>query len=191
LPSSAHFNGSQSSKQTRLSTASYALSKYIGAPKTVAVFCWNEADWKNVSGNGDPYYTTLAFWSRSEPHWIELSPGVCRGIETLLYHRPRFPNAILADAIETVTHEMMHALGVHDVPQAEAKAECFGMQLSIIMAATLGVPIAYSNQLARLNLQNYVLRPPSYIDFNNCRENGAWDLFPNRASPPWHNFGGL
>ena len=140
LPASAHFNGSQSIKQTRLSKASYTLSKFIGSPKTVAVFCWNAADWQNVSGSGDPFYTKLAFWDPTEPHWIELSPGVCRGIETLLYHRPQYPNAILANAVETVTHEMMHALGVHNEPQAEAKAECFGMQLSIIMAAILGVP---------------------------------------------------
>src|SRR3989442_15914508 len=128
------------------------------------------------------------------PHTIHLSPGICRGVETLLYHRPLYPNAILANAVETVTHEMMHALGITRQRyggSAEPIAECFGMQLSIVMAANLGVPLSYDKQLARLNLINYATRPLSYRDSYKCRENGAWDIFPTRPSPPWHDFPGL
>jgi hypothetical protein len=121
------------------------------------------------------------------PHWINLSPDVCRGLETLLYHRPRYPNRIIAFDLSTVTHEMVHAMGVRN----EAMTECFAMQLSIVMALNLRVPVAYSVRLARLTLMNYFAHPSGYIDTLRCQENGSWDLFPSRPSPPWHDFAGL
>jgi hypothetical protein len=86
---------------------------------------------------------------------------------------------------------MMHALGVTRQrfgANAEAMAECYGMQLSIVMAADLGVPWSYDAKLARLNVINYRKRPPSYQNYAMCREGGAWDLFPRIPSPPWHDF---
>jgi hypothetical protein len=117
------------------------------------------------------------------PHWVQLSAGVCRAMETLLKHRPLYPNVYTANAVEALTHETMHSIGIDN----EAQAECFGMQLSFALADNLGVPDAYSLRLARLNLQNYADRPPSYINASRCREDGQWDLFPNRDSPPWHS----
>ena len=106
-------------------------------------------------------------------------------METLLHHRPEYPNAITADAVETLTHETMHALGIGK----EAEAECLGMQLSTFMATALGVPDHYAMRLGQLSLQNYRERPPGYIDTSRCHEDGAWDLFPGRPSPPWHELG--
>jgi hypothetical protein len=116
------------------------------------------------------------------PHWVHLSPETCRGIETLLHNRPAYPNAFTADAVQTLTHEMMHALGV----DSEAEAECLGMQVSAVLAEALGVPKHYALRLAHLNLENYVDLPPEYIDRKRCRENGVWDLRQNEKSPPWH-----
>jgi hypothetical protein len=107
----------------------------------------------------------------------------------LIHHRPLYPNRFTADAVETLTHEMMHAVGYTRArygAQAEPLAECFGMQLSILLALDLGVPYRYADGLARYNLVNYVTRPPSYRNPSKCRENGAWDILPNRNSPPWH-----
>lgn len=194
LPGAARYTG-RSIKQTRLSAATYKLSKYVRLPKTIAVACWSTADWPGVSGDDpltDGGYSTLAFWTPLLPHWISLSPGTCRAIETLLHNRPRYPNRITANAVETVTHEMMHAVGVTRQrfgAQAEARAECYGMQLSVVLATHLGVPYSYAFRLAKFNLLNYQTRPPSYQDQYHCRENGAWDLFPNKPSPPWHSFG--
>lgn len=186
LPASAHFSG-KSVKQTRLSSASYKLTKLLGAPKSIAVACWNAIDWPGISGDsGDGYYTTYGLYDPLLPHWINLSPTVCRGIETLLYHPPRVPNTILATDVDTVTHEMVHALGY----TSEAQTECYAMQLSIVMAYELGVPPGYSSELARLTLGNYLLHPPQYIDTFRCREGGAWDLFPGHPSPPWHDYKG-
>jgi hypothetical protein len=193
LPTSAHFTGA-SIHDSRLSQASYGLSKYVGAPKMVAVACWSDADWSNIGGDAnDGLFSTLAFWDPLWPHWIQLSPGICRGIETLLYHRPASPNAALADSVETATHEMMHALGVTRQRfgmTAEAIAECYGMQLSVVMANDLGVPWSFNKKLARLNLINYAFRPPAYRNIYACREGGTWDLFPKEPSPPWHDFPG-
>ena len=116
------------------------------------------------------------------PHWVHLSPGVCRSMETLLRHRPAFPNVFTANAVQTLTHELMHAIGIKD----EAKAECFGMQVSGALAERLGVPDHYAWRLSQLNLENYEKRPPGYIDHSRCREGGAWDLAPDENSPPWH-----
>lgn len=187
LPTSAHYTG-KSIKQTRLSSASYSLSKDLGIPKSIAVACWDVPDWQAISGDtSDSYYSTLGLYLPSMPHWIHLSPDVCRGMETLLYHRPQYPNRIIAGDLDTVTHEMVHALGITD----EARTECYAMQLSIIMALELHVPAAYSAELARLTIQNYSSHPPRYIDRSRCHEDGAWDLFPHRPSPPWHNFAGV
>ncbi len=166
----------------------YALSKALGAPKAIAVACWSAADWPGISGDsGDGFYSTTGIFVPQMPHWISLSPDVCRGMETLLYHRPQYPNRIIASDLDTVTHEMVHAMGFVN----EAQTECFAMQLSILMALQLHVPAAYSKQLARLTLLNYFTHPSGYIDTLRCQENGAWDLFPNRPSPPWHDLTGL
>lgn len=184
LPSSSHFIG-RSVKQTRLSKAAYGLSKLIGAPKTVAVACWGTADWEAISGdNPENFYSVLGFWTPSMPHWLELSPRICNAMETLVYKRPRFANRFTANAVDTLTHEMIHALGVRN----EAATECFAMQLSWVSAENLGVPAGYAYSLSRLTLANYPFHPPSYVNRAECREDGAWDLFKGRPSLPWHNF---
>ena len=180
LPRAARFTGA-SILQTRLSEAAYALSAYIGSPKTVDVACWSRQDWPRVADDDD-IYSTFGFWLGDMPHWLHLSPETCRGIETLIHNRPTYPNAFTADAVQTLSHEMMHALGV----DSEAEAECLGMQVSFVLAKELGVPKHYALRLAHLNLENYEELPPEYIDKKRCRENGVWDIREDENSPPWH-----
>jgi hypothetical protein len=185
LPSAAHYRGAKSIKQTRLSKAAYVLSKYIGSPKTVAVACWDTNDWTNIThDNPESAYSVLGFWQPSMPRWLQLSPGICRTMETLLYHRPAYPNRYTANAVDTLTHEMIHALGV----RSEAATECFAMQLNWITADVLGVPIRYSTRLSHLSLGNYRYHPASYVDPLRCREDGVWDIWKNTPSLPWHDF---
>ena len=183
LPSSDHYSGA-SVKQSKLSQAAYALSKVLGHPKSIAVACWSGPDWANISGqNPESAYTILGFHLfDSMPHWVDLSPGICHTFETLLYHRPKFANVVTANALDTLTHEMIHALGIHD----EAQTECFAMQLSFVTGVKLGLPLAYAENLDRLSLQNYSSHPPAYVDKARCREGGAWDLTPHTSSLPWH-----
>ena len=171
-----------SMRDTTLSAAVYYLTKVAGEPRLIDVACWSDKDWRNVSPDADGEYETLAFFNPRLPHWVELSPSICRALDTLLYHRPQFPNRFTANAIETLAHETMHAIGISSEPMAE----CLGMQSSIQLALHLHIPSAYADRLAHLNLQNYLSRPPSYIDFDRCREGGEWDLAPSAPSPPWH-----
>ena len=118
------------------------------------------------------------------PHWLQLSPGICHTMETLVYHRPLYSNRLTANAVDTLTHEMIHALGIRN----EAVTECYAMQLNWITAHSLGVPLKYSFNLSRLSLDNYRLHPPSYVNLSACREDGAWDLYKGEPSLPWHSF---
>lgn len=185
LRSDTHYRG-VSVNDKRLGSAAYRLSRILGLPKTVAVACWSETDWASVSGaNPENAYSILGFFNPEMPRWIQLSPAICRAMETLLYHRPLYPNVFTANSVDTLTHEMIHALGLHD----EAKTECLAMQLTATTASTLGVPTAYSNSLGQLTLANYFKHPSRYVDVSRCREGGQWDIVPERRSLPWHNPG--
>ena len=117
------------------------------------------------------------------PHWLHLSPGTCRAMETLLHKRPTYPNVYTADAVDTLTHELMHALGIDN----EAQAECYALQLSVDLSKELGVPDHYAHRLSHLNLENYSDLAPEYIDRKRCSEDGAWDLAKGKNSSPWHS----
>lgn len=176
----------QSAKHRKLTAAAYRYSVLLHRSRRIAVACWSDKDWPNVSGEApDDLYSTLGFWSRLQPRWLHLSPSVCRGLQTLLTSRPTYPNRITANALDTLTHEMLHALGWKD----EALVECFSMQTSLLMAHTLGLGDRYGARLARLTLANYSSHPPRYTDVLRCREGGAWDIWPSEPSPPWHDFG--
>jgi hypothetical protein len=185
LPSVTRWKG-VSAKQKVLSEATYRFSKLIGRPRTLAVFCWSDRDWPGISGDGnDPLYGTFGFFSPRHPHWIHLSPSTCRSLQTLLTSRPLYPNRFLADGVDTLAHEMIHALGI----SSEARTECLSMQTTKLMAINLKVPMHYSSRLGRLTLQNYLDLPARYVDPTRCREGGTWDLYPNEPSPPWHDAG--
>ena len=79
---------------------------------------------------------------------------------------------------------MLHALGIHN----EAQTECFAMQLNWVTSTRLGIPEWYSTRLSQLSLGNYSLHPANYRNYSACREGGAWDLWPQEPSLPWHNF---
>ena len=83
----------------------------------------------------------------------------------------------LADAVNTLTHELYHALGVG----SEAKAECFAMQSTPMVARLLGVPRAYAGRLGRLTLAEYGFLEPLYRDARRCRDGGALGSPPRLA----------
>lgn len=62
------------------------------------------------------------------------------------------------------------------------------MRLSWLTAESLGVPAKYSYSLSRLTLANYGYHPPQYINRSAYRDGGAWDLYRDQPSLPWHNF---
>src|SRR5262249_18603833 len=77
LPRAADFTG-PSILDTRLSATAYALTRRIGAPKSVDVACWSKAEWSEIATDGDPLYSTTGLYVEDMPHWVHLSPKVCR-----------------------------------------------------------------------------------------------------------------
>ena len=152
-----------------------------------SVACWSDRDWPSVSGErGNTGYSTLGIWQSSQPRWVHLAPSTCTMLQKLLTSRPTSASPELADAVNTLTHELYHALGVG----SEAKAECFAMQSTPMMARLLGVPRAYAGRLGRLTLAEYTFLEPLYRDARRCRDGGAWDLHPDWPSAPWHVYTG-
>jgi len=182
LPSVAVWRGA-SARHTVLSDGASAFRGISGKASDIDVACWSDRDWASVSGD-EPgaVYSTFGFWQSSQPHWIHLAPATCSALQTLLTSRPPSAGAKLADAVNTLTHELFHALGV----SSEARTECLSMQSTGIMARLLGVPPGYADRLARLTLVDYSLLEPEYRDERRCREGGMWDLDPERPSLPWH-----
>ena len=170
-----------SAKQGRLSVAVYQYSKWLGYPRRVAVACWSDRDWPTVSESAE-HHNLLGFWAPLQPRWLHLAPQTCRAMETLLTSRPQYPNVITANALDTVAHEMIHAMGIRD----ERLTECFAMQTADVLGWHLGIRGQYLRGLSRLFLAAYKFLPARYRDPVRCREAGAWDLEPKSPSSPWH-----
>lgn len=180
LPTVQQWRGA-SSKHARLSSAVYQYSKWIGYPRQVAVACWSDRDWPTVSESAT-HHTLLGFWSPLQPRWLHLAPQTCRAMQTLLTSRPQYPNVITANALDTVAHEMLHAMGIHN----EAMTECFSMQTADVLGWYLGIRGQYLKGLSRLFLAAYKHLLPKYRDPVRCREGGEWDNDPKHPSSPWH-----
>ena len=180
LPTVRRWKGA-STKHQRLTQAVYQYSKSVGYPRRVAVACWSDRDWPTVSESANPHLL-YGFWSRLQPRWLHLAPRICRAMETLLTSRPVYPNVITANALSTVAHEMLHAMGIRN----EAMTECFAMQTGDVLGWHLGIRGQYLRGLSRLFLAANRALPPRYRDAARCREDGAWDLAPGEPSAPWH-----
>ena len=180
LPTVQRWRGT-SAKQGRLSAAVYQYSKWLGYPRRVAVACWSDRDWPTVSESAE-HHNLLGFWAPLQPRWLHLAPQTCRAMETLLTSRPQYPNVITANALDTVAHEMIHAMGI----RTEPLTECFAMQTADVLGWYLGIRGQYLKGLSRLFLAAYKLLPARYRDPVRCREGGAWDLEPKIPSSPWH-----
>lgn len=180
LPTVQRWRGA-SAKQGRLSAAVYQYSKWLGYPRRVAVACWSDRDWPTVSESAE-HHTLLGFWAPLQPRWLHLAPQTCRAMETLLTSRPQYPNVITANALDTVAHEMIHAMGI----QSEPLTECFAMQTADVLGWYLGIRGQYLKGLSRLFFAAYKFLPARYRDPVRCREGGAWDLEPKSPSSPWH-----
>ena len=180
LPPVTHWRG-QSSEHALLSEAVFEYSKWLGFPRRVGVACWSEGDWRSVAGSGE-HHILLGFWTPAQPRRLHLSPRVCRSLQALMSSRPRYADATSANALDTVAHEMLHAMGYRN----EAQTECYAMQTADVVGHHLGVPRAYLKGLSRLFLVANSRRSSEYQDPIRCSEGGVWDLDPAHASAPWH-----
>lgn len=151
--------------------------------KQANVYCWNAADWNTLhvrrreqSGEGLTWilgYVPLA--TRTE---INLAPEVCNRLDALAYKklRPRGKARIdFAEAVDTLAHESIHALGVTD----EAETECYSLQLIDFTAMQLGTNLAYARDMSKQAWNVLYPQIPSAYRTPDCYNDGPFDLFPN------------
>ena len=75
LPSEKRYNGARSIKHARLTQMLYRTLRGIGAPRVLAVACWNPADYAAVAASakvstGDEDSETVGFWLPRQPRWL-------------------------------------------------------------------------------------------------------------------------
>jgi len=152
------------------------------AGKAVEVRCWSHPEWQHLL-RGDSASSlhrvnaqTLGFadiFGTRE----NLSPEVCGSLATLANDRvvPRAPLAELrlAQAVVTLAHEPQHSKGI----VAEARAECYAIQLARETAVDLGATPQDGASLEALYWSHYGEELPDYRS-PECRNGGAYDLRP-------------
>jgi hypothetical protein len=154
--------------------------KELGRPKTLAVACWNDADWLSVvTAEGDSPSrggTTLrGFWKAAQPRWLHLAPFVCDDVQALL--DTKVPTGRRAAALSTVIHESLHAHGLDN----EAQTNCLAVQLIPLAGHELGLGGAQASYLGRLALRYVRSHAPSgYWNRTRCRDGGRWDIMPTQ-----------
>ncbi|HEY7732146.1 MAG TPA: hypothetical protein VH950_14790 [Gaiellaceae bacterium] len=182
LRSSGAWDGARSIKHTGLTSLVYGLMKQLGRPKTLAVACWNEADWLSVvKAEGDSPSrggTTLrGFWKPSQPRWLHLAPFVCDDVQALM--DSTVPTGQRAAAVSTVIHESLHAHGIDN----EAQTNCFAVQLVPFAGGLLKLGEQRANYLGTLALR-YVRShaPAGYWSGRSCRDGGRWDIIASQVN---------
>lgn len=180
LRSASAFEG-VSVKHTRLTQLVYKLMRQLGAPRMLAIACWNQPDWESAVADevGTPAHgaTTLAFWSRLQPRWLHLSPDVCTDVQALL--DSKIPSGRRASALSTVLHEALHAHGIRN----EAQTNCYAAQLIPLAGRSLHMSNQRADYLGKLALRyDRSHAPPGYWNASRCRDGGLWDLRRERAN---------
>jgi hypothetical protein len=178
LPTASRFAGGRSLKHSTLTQLVYRTMKALGLPRTLAIACWNEADWLSVvqSEGEEPENgktMLLGFWKPLQPRWLHIAPDVCTDVQALL--DSKLPNGRRAAALATVMHETLHAYGVVN----EAETNCYAVQLVPLLGLNLKMTARRANYLGQLALRYVRSHSPSgYWHGGHCRDGGRWDLLP-------------
>jgi len=182
LPTADRYTGARSLKHRVLTQLIYKTMKQLGAPRTLAIACWNRPDWVSVvqaEGEEPETATTvlLGFWKPMQPRWLHIAPSVCTDVQALL--DTKIPNGRRAGALSIVMHETLHAYGVEN----EAETNCYAVQLIPELGRNLKMTERRANYLGQLALR-YVRAnaPRSYWNATHCRDGGRWDLLPGRVN---------
>lgn len=151
------------------------------AGKHAPVYCWNAGDWNSLhvrrrEQRGEGLSWVLGYVPRGSTA-INLAPEVCNRLDLIAYkrNRPRGSARVhFAEAVDTLAHESIHALGVTD----EAETECYSLQLMDWTAMKLGTNLAYARDMSTLAWRVLYPRiPPEYLT-EECYNGGPLDLFP-------------
>jgi hypothetical protein len=182
LPTAARYTGGRSLKHSTLTALVYRTMKALGLPRTLAIACWNQADWLSVvqaegeePENGQTML--LGFWKPLQPRWLHIAPEVCTDVQALL--DTKLPNGRRAGALATVLHETLHAYGVVN----EAETNCYAVQLVPLLGLNLKMTARRASYLGQLALRYVRSHSPSgYWHGGHCRDGGRWDLLPGQIN---------
>lgn len=179
LPAADRFAGRRSLKHRTLTQLIYRTMRQLGVPRTLAIACWNEADWLSVvqaEGEEPEHGTTmlLGFWKPVQPRWLHIAPTICTDIQALL--DTKAPSGRRAAALATVMHETLHAYGF----VSEAQTNCYAVQLVPLLGLNLKMSDRRASYLGQLALRFVRSHAPSgYWNGSHCRDGGRWDLLPS------------
>lgn len=156
-------------------TYSRIASRLAGGSR--AVFCWSRRDW-NILTDPPEGIVVTGYVDEEAPRQLNLAPEVCDRLDLLHYRRLRPPPTLsLANAVVTLTHELLHTLGYEN----EARTECHALQLSARTSRLLGTSLAYGRALARTFWErgyNLDFEPEEYYS-KDCKNGGKLDRFPS------------
>jgi hypothetical protein len=178
LAAADRFTGGRSLKHRTLTQLIYRTMKQLGIPRTLAIACWNRADWLSVvqaEGEEPEHGSTmlLGFWKPMQPRWLHIAPGVCSDLQALL--DTKIPTGRRAAALATVMHETLHAYGVVN----EAQTNCYAVQLVPLLGFNMKMTDRRASYLGQLALRYVRSHAPSgYWHAGRCRDGGRWDLLP-------------
>ena len=105
---------------------------------------------------------------------------VCKDIAAYAAGDQGDPSVDQVASVHLIAHETMHVNGIW----SEAEAECKAAQLDYLVAEKLGATPAQARDLqARYFAVLYRYNRSDYIS-GECREGGAYDIFPERTEFP-------
>jgi hypothetical protein len=153
------------------------------AGRPVQIGCWSSRDWPKVLAELD-----IMDFGQLEPKGFvmqmvtsqraNLSPATCASLVRLAY-RQFYPRAgfdfyEMADAVETLSHEIQHLVDFRN----EADTECYAMQSVEQVARGLGAPRTYARALAvEYWTYWYPTNDPEYST-DHCHDGGPLDAHP-------------
>ena len=162
------------------------------------VQCWNKTDWIRLHSEFAKYEpaqgglsNVLGYVRNDESTVVNLAPDICARLDLLYYtgKRPMAPGQLrlIAQAIETLTHESIHVSGFRSTTygrEAETYAECYGLQFMRYVAQSLGLLPAYAKQLQQASWRAYPGYAGTAYYSSECRDGGKYDLNPNSTVFP-------
>jgi hypothetical protein len=167
----------------------YVDAHYSNAATTIAgkvtyAICWGRGGWRRITARTDTPRSVYGFAYMGR-FVLNLAPRVCRDLEAIAYYGRRpggFRLHEIAQAVDTVAHETMHAS--YSIGN-EAKAECFAIQYTTYTANLLGVTGRYARRLGVSAWRAYDdLYAGTRYWSPKCRNGGPWDLNPQSSVWP-------
>jgi hypothetical protein len=155
------------------------------AGRDVTARCFSSsADWRAVAnspGRTEPLVGTLLGFAVISEDRIDLSPSVCRALDTL--RPPSAPSYFQILGVEVLTHESEHLHGPDGI-ENEATTDCYAAQRMPTTARLLGESATTARRMATVYFRSERWDLPARYRSPQCRQGGALDLTPANGAFP-------